>query len=62
MVYDDNGLASARAVNVLRGLAFEKVVNLKGGIGAWARENFPLETGKKAGAKGSPKKGKTKGK
>ena len=46
VVYDDNGMASNRAVALLRGLGFEQVVNLKGGIGAWARENFPLEKGK----------------
>ena len=46
VVYDDNGMMSNRAVNQLRGLQFENVVNLKGGVLAWARENFPLEKGK----------------
>lgn len=46
VVYDDNGMTSGRAVRLLQSLAFEHVVNLKGGIAAWARENFPLESGK----------------
>lgn len=46
VLYDDNGLTGGRAVNVLRGLEFSQVTNIKGGITAWARENFPLEAGK----------------
>lgn len=46
VVYDDNGTLGARAVNVLRGLNFSNAVSLKGGIGAWLRENFPVESGK----------------
>ncbi|MFK7885777.1 MAG: rhodanese-like domain-containing protein [Gammaproteobacteria bacterium] len=46
ILYDDNGLTGGRAVNVLRGLEFANVANIKGGITAWARENFPLESGK----------------
>ncbi len=46
IIYDDNGMKGARAVNVLRALEFANVTNIKGGVGAWARENFPLEAGK----------------
>lgn len=46
IVYDDNGLKSSRAVALLRALDFKQVVNLKGGVAAWARENYPLETRK----------------
>lgn len=46
IVYDDNGLKSARAVTMLRSLDFQRVANLKGGLGAWLRENYPLETRK----------------
>jgi rhodanese-related sulfurtransferase len=46
VVYDDNGTLGARAVNVLRSLDFQNAVSLKGGIGAWVRENFPVEKGK----------------
>ncbi|MFK8014533.1 MAG: rhodanese-like domain-containing protein [Gammaproteobacteria bacterium] len=46
VIYDENGSQGARAVNVLRAQQFTNVVNIKGGVGAWARENFPLEAGK----------------
>lgn len=46
IVYDDNGLKSGKAVTMLRALDFTQVTNLKGGLGAWARENYPLETRK----------------
>jgi len=46
ILYDDNGLTGGRAVNLLRGLEFANVANIKGGITAWARDNFPLESGK----------------
>ncbi|MEM6638466.1 MAG: rhodanese-like domain-containing protein [Pseudomonadota bacterium] len=46
VVYDENGAASASAVGILRGLAFAQVVNLKGGLVAWMRDNFPIEKGK----------------
>jgi len=43
IVYDDTGLGGARAASMLRKLDFANAINLRGGIAAWERENFPLE-------------------
>ena len=40
------GTVSAQAVKDLRGMGFEQVSRLKGGIAAWRAENLPLTQGK----------------
>ena len=55
----DSGATSAGAAATLKSLGFSKVVNLRGGLGAWKQENLPLVTAKLAGKAG--KSGKNKG-
>ena len=43
IVYDDTGITGAKAANLLRRLDFPNAINLRGGLGAWERENLPLE-------------------
>jgi rhodanese-related sulfurtransferase len=38
----DSGMTSGSAVRTLRANGFTKVVNLRGGLGAWQQENLPL--------------------
>jgi len=38
----DAGMTSASAARTLRAGGFTRVVNLKGGLGAWERENLPV--------------------
>ena len=38
MIYCKSGIRSARALNTLRQLGFRKLLNLKGGITAWAED------------------------
>jgi rhodanese-related sulfurtransferase len=49
VVYCDSGFASAGVAKVLKGLGFNKVVSLRGGLQAWLQENLPV-------VKGAPKK------
>jgi rhodanese-related sulfurtransferase len=49
VVYCDNGLASAAAARMLRGLGFSKVATLRGGLQSWKQENLPLVKGAKVG-------------
>ncbi len=37
------GMTGARAARKLRAAGFEQVFNLRGGLGAWQRENLPVE-------------------
>ncbi|MEJ2513909.1 MAG: rhodanese-like domain-containing protein [Gammaproteobacteria bacterium] len=46
VVYCDNGMASGRAVQMLRARGIEDVVNLRGGLNAWKAENLPVVRGK----------------
>jgi rhodanese-related sulfurtransferase len=41
----ESGLASATAAKVLRGLGFNKVATLRGGLRTWRQENLPLVKG-----------------
>lgn len=43
LTYCDNGATGARAAAELTRRAFKKVYNLRGGLDAWRRENYPLE-------------------
>ncbi len=56
----DNGVSSAKSVNLLRGLGYESVYGLKGGMNSWTQAGLPVVTGKKT--KSKPGKGKNKGK
>ncbi len=47
LVYCELGNQSAKAAATLRQAGFAQVLNLKGGLMAWQRENLPLATGKK---------------
>ena len=47
LVYCEMGNTSAKAAATLRQAGFAQVLNLKGGLMAWQRENLPLATGKK---------------
>jgi rhodanese-related sulfurtransferase len=49
VVYCDSGSASASVVKALKGLGFNKVVSLRGGLQGWLQENLPV-------VKGAPKK------
>ena len=58
----DNGISSTKSVNLLRGLGFESVYGLKGGMNGWTQAGLPVVTGKKTKSKGKGKSGKGKGK
>jgi rhodanese-related sulfurtransferase len=48
----DSGVTSGASAGILKGLGFTKVVNLRGGLGAWKQDNLPLVTAaSKAGGK-----------
>jgi rhodanese-related sulfurtransferase len=47
LVYCELGGQSAKAAATLRQAGFSQVLNLKGGLVAWQRDNLPLATGKK---------------
>ena len=42
-VYCASGGRSSRAMDMMKGLGFEKVYNLKGGFSNWTRHNQPVE-------------------
>ena len=42
LTYCDNGITGARAASSLRSAGFSKVFNLRGGLEAWRRDNYPL--------------------
>ena len=39
----DDGMGGGRAAAILHRLGFEQVFNLRGGLGAWRQENYPLD-------------------
>lgn len=45
LVYCDNGMSSAKAVDQLRRQGFAQVVGLRGGLTAWRQENLPVVKG-----------------
>jgi len=51
LVCCDMGPSGGKAVAALRKASFEKVFNLRGGLTAWQRENFPLTKDSKKGHK-----------
>jgi rhodanese-related sulfurtransferase len=52
LVCCDMGPTGGKAVAALRKASFERVFNLRGGLAAWQRENFPLTSEGKKGRKG----------
>ena len=54
----DNGITSTKAVKTLRGVGFESVYNLKGGMNGWTQSGLPVVTGKKTRSKGNKQKKK----
>jgi len=52
----DSGISSTRSVNVLRGLGYESVYGLKGGMNGWSQAGLPLVTGKKTKTKSGKSK------
>lgn len=42
-IYCKGGTRSAKAVNKLRELGYEKIFNVEGGIKAWKAKGYPLE-------------------
>jgi rhodanese-related sulfurtransferase len=49
IVYCDNGMASGKTADALRGKGFSSVVNLRGGLAAWRQENLPVVKGGRKG-------------
>ena len=45
LVYCDNGMASARAAQLLRAQGVSEAVSLRGGLTAWRAENLPVAQG-----------------
>lgn len=43
LVCCDDGIGGGRAATLLNRLGFAQVFNLRGGLGAWRQENYPLE-------------------
>lgn len=52
----DAGIASTKAVNMLRSAGFESVYGLKGGMAGWTQAGLPVVTGKKTKVKRSKNK------
>lgn len=48
----DSGMASTKAVAMLRQAGFESAYGLKGGMNAWSQAGLPVVTGKKTKSKG----------
>lgn len=46
VVYCENGVSAAKAVDTLRSRGFARAVNLRGGLAAWRQENLPVVKGK----------------
>jgi rhodanese-related sulfurtransferase len=57
ITYCDTGLSGGAAARELSRLGFAKVFNLRGGLGAWQKENLPLVRGgaRKGGEKSADK-------
>jgi rhodanese-related sulfurtransferase len=53
VTYCDTGLAGGAAARELNKLGFAKVFNLRGGFGAWQRDNLPVVKGAGKGAQKS---------
>jgi thioredoxin 1 len=43
LVYCHSGRRSASSINILQGLGFQNLIELKGGIVAWTQDKQPLE-------------------